>query len=1488
MPNTKVTPRKVNFDDDVRLLTKEDARAATNIRFYSSQDNDMFSAESIPSLEEIVIPNKPSGINKCIGTVSHTEKNDLYSFMWNENQNHFIFRFNTITNKVYLVLVNPLLKFNKNSFVNGFAITGNNDDETLLYWTDNINQPRQINVRRAELHTKGDYVNGYDNPLTEEYIRWIKYRPLNRPTIQHGQDDSVVYNNLSENLFQFRYRWKHKDGQYTAYSPISDISVSEIQAKNNAFLRGSDLIYNYINVTVKNAQKEITEIEVIVRNGNDGEWLLFKTLKNDSTQPTQSVRFYNDDTYTLVNNEDALKNYDAVPIQARAVEYASSRSMLANAVDGYNGILQSDLDNKTSFGARYMPNLEEQKTNIAYSITSTNVINAQIIFDTSVLSPKVGETIIINFIIDTNPFYSSSPQGSSYWYFEYTFLTGKTLADFFAAAQLYFFNKVKVLYKCVSFSTTGNDLIILFDYVNYYDPLEPTDSIRIYNVVSNIYGSGKGEMSFKAGAKHPIGIVYEDEAGRTSSVQKPKNNSPYVKFFSQRNNLDERGKTIIDWRVGYRPPIWAKKYKIVYGGNSSVGDFLQYTIAAAYIDINSESKDSNKNIYLTFHNFQGSSDSHIDSYTTSRNPLINYQYKEGDRIRIIKTPSSLSNKDGRDFIDEYLDFRVLGYEYFAPSVDENPFYVPTPNSNINTFGWTLIVEDPEIEGWSHAALKADTTLDNNNWYRRITGGANVGLGNSCLIEIYNPQSKNVKDVFYEFGEEFDIINAGLPTRKHGGARNQGDSIAPINIESTSDISNFIDLDYGQNQPNLYVGDIVNFTFVDATTPVGDYVITRKHFNTENGFWRFYLTGNFEDRISFSVSTITLSSAHLYAAGSMENGDVWMKPRYLVTGSLDDTASPTERLRLILQESVEDYYANDFFKSDYWNKGRSHFYSPYAKQQRRKATLWISEPLFPEDNTNGLSAFNLSAGDKPFVDYDRSHGSIQLIKNDENRLIIFQENNTSFAMLGQAILKTSDDGNITTVTGEIIQQTQNFYSGAFGICGNPEGYTEDAYGRKYFVDIKRGKILRLSTDGLTPISNYKISSYLDDISKRYMSIINSGLLKIYCGFDNEYEELNVTFEAVTVSELAIDNGSGLLPVGFSTGKMSSTETQVVIPSLIDVGTNVPKVSVLDVETDMLVDVDNVYLDSLSETNTIYVEQETFEILTENDEVPIVLTIDSSTIQGIYSLNKGELTANKTNESGVSIDIIQQEEQSIESSTLVFHEPSNSWCGNRDYKPRGGYSNINYQFFSYDGDKFWRHGTGVGQNNFYGVKYKSKLSVIINEAPSVSKIFQAISLEANKAIGAPTLNTNINSSLVNVDSFDKREDVYYAPLMGATGGNTSGVILGIGEVSSIVGNVVTINGYKPDGIFVGDSVYSNGVLIGLITSIDGSSLTLSSVVGLSISNFIYVLKNALIEGDKIRGYYMRIDLETDINDDTITKLYAVNCEFKPSFYSKDLEE
>jgi len=109
--------------------------------------------------------------------------------------------------------------------------------------------------------------------------------------------------------------------------------------------------------------------------------------------------------------------------------------------------------------------------------------------------------------------------------------------------------------------------------------------------------------------------------------------------------------------------------------------------------------------------------------------------------------------------------------------------------------------------------------------------------------------------------------------------------------------------------------------------------------------------------------------------------------------------------------------------------------------------------------------------------DIANGSIQKLHAEDTNLIIFQEDKVNRALIDKDAIFTAEGQRLSIQGAEVIGQILP-YSGRFGISKNPESFS--VYGnRKYFTDKSRGIVLRLSQDGITPISNYGMNDYFRD-------------------------------------------------------------------------------------------------------------------------------------------------------------------------------------------------------------------------------------------------------------------------------------------------------------------------------------------------------------------------------------------------------------------------
>jgi hypothetical protein len=80
-----------------------------------------------------------------------------------------------------------------------------------------------------------------------------------------------------------------------------------------------------------------------------------------------------------------------------------------------------------------------------------------------------------------------------------------------------------------------------------------------------------------------------------------------------------------------------------------------------------------------------------------------------------------------------------------------------------------------------------------------------------------------------------------------------------------------------------------------------------------------------------------------------------------------------------------------------------------------------------------------------------------------------------------------------------------FVGEYGISKNPESFVSEAY-RSYFTDKQRGVVLRLSKDGLTPISSHGMKDWFKDNLRQNDILVGS--------YDDQKDEYNLTLENTT--------------------------------------------------------------------------------------------------------------------------------------------------------------------------------------------------------------------------------------------------------------------------------------------------------------------------------------------------------------------------------------
>ena len=146
-----------------------------------------------------------------------------------------------------------------------------------------------------------------------------------------------------------------------------------------------------------------------------------------------------------------------------------------------------------------------------------------------------------------------------------------------------------------------------------------------------------------------------------------------------------------------------------------------------------------------------------------------------------------------------------------------------------------------------------------------------------------------------------------------------------------------------------------------------------------------------------------------------------------------------------------------------------------KEEHKKNGLIYSGIYSSTGLINSLNEF-ISA-EKITKDLNPTFGSIQKLFQRRVSLIAFCEDRVVSIVSNKDALFNAD-GNPQLISSTNVLGDATPFVGDYGISKNPESFSKEGY-RAYFTDKQRGAVLRLSMDGLTPISDAGMRDYFRD-------------------------------------------------------------------------------------------------------------------------------------------------------------------------------------------------------------------------------------------------------------------------------------------------------------------------------------------------------------------------------------------------------------------------
>tara|TARA_R100000951_G_scaffold107226_1_gene102434 strand:- start:835 stop:2406 length:1572 start_codon:yes stop_codon:yes gene_type:complete len=211
----------------------------------------------------------------------------------------------------------------------------------------------------------------------------------------------------------------------------------------------------------------------------------------------------------------------------------------------------------------------------------------------------------------------------------------------------------------------------------------------------------------------------------------------------------------------------------------------------------------------------------------------------------------------------------------------------------------------------------------------------------------------------------------------------------------------------------------------------------------------------------------------------------------LTGTVDTTITPVMTFGKIINfdnipQSYPDSATNDWVIEESRIRGgynnttvdfgvKAYLVDDEPNQLHRFSSLIHSGIFNSRTGVNQTNQFSVAEDITRTI--DPANGSIQKLYAEDTNLIIFQESKVSKSLIDKDAIYSAE-GNATVTSRPLVIGQNVAYAGEYGISTDPESFAVNGY-RKYFTDRDQNVVLRLSMDGITPISSYGMTDFFRD-------------------------------------------------------------------------------------------------------------------------------------------------------------------------------------------------------------------------------------------------------------------------------------------------------------------------------------------------------------------------------------------------------------------------
>jgi len=1065
-------------------------KVARNIIFKGEPGN--LRGEKIPGNRKLNFT-PPAGNNVNIGRFWDPVQKRVFFFNYNSNGNSGVYIINDDESIVTLIqdgtnTTGIPLSFTADGVITSVDIFyGDDNTGDILYFLDSLKRPTKINIK--------SFLAGTYNPIIRSYIDVAKAPPQMPIKPVYENDADVTSNQLRNILFQFSYRFVYDDNEKSVWSQYS---IVPLPFQPYTTLTQDDYHLNSrISLFMSTGPSNVKKIEVSFRYVKDGilsPWYLISSFDKAALGLTSNdvfwYKFYNSDNYIPVDPLEQRELQSMVPQEAAAQSLINGNVLAyTNIKEGYNIVnANTSVNSPTESGNTYFfdyngllffatisgvdSGVAGTRIKIYVAGTGTNVSGTVSVFNNSAAYYKIN-------MVD------GAGADKSISYLESASV--QTVNAVLAAVS-----GLLVAEGFTQVSLVDNVLIVSY----------PT-AITLYSSGTSTTGTGFAspvnaattKFSYAFQSAYTFGQMYFDEAGRTNGAVIAAGGTFQTALDNGSQNMSPQ------LVINQRPPKWARSWVPVRTPNLTYSKRLNWVTNGAYSDAQANILGV-RYAYLEIDNIR-----QYNELIHATEGVVSYGFTPGDRVRIsgrfaaTGAPATLNATYDYEVLGVVNSFVVDGITKIGTFVQ---IYYPTADIDANfKFDGAGNFQNYQILLYSLAKHQNAT----NQIYFEC--GKAFGIGNPGTDQAYH--------IGLEQTQSADLVTPAKVTLANGDmfARQRVVFIGRSAVLSAVPIGN----GFYYVRPELTIPTTITnavYTLQAATGAQANPPLVPSYDPAAN----FFLNNSVNPitvrlRASIPITVDLALNASVLATistpGPVEKvitlvNPIAMSPSVGYTVEVDSyvTVPPSGYLNMLLVNSANVVNMNigsysltvdvilnvtipiiETSFSDVYNmminsNGRPSVYDPNAKQVTDGVLFRYSRPYDFGTNFNGMSMFYPLNYDR----FDDSFGPVIRTRINQNELRVFQKVRVGRVGIYARFIK-NNAGDTTLITSDTIITPNNieYYIGDFGLS-IPSSLVSNG-NVDYFPAINKGVWVRLSQDGMTPISEiYHMQTWAGNVLPAY--------------------------------------------------------------------------------------------------------------------------------------------------------------------------------------------------------------------------------------------------------------------------------------------------------------------------------------------------------------------------------------------------------------------